>query len=73
VSGHEHEQAPQEQRSKIKVSRNAKGDPQWEITVLVGEEASAVGRAREIALEMHRAMEQEFGIPARPVHAARVS
>lgn len=50
-----------EQRSSVKLVRNAKGDPQWELKVVVGEDEVAVERARELAVQMHRAMEAEFG------------
>ncbi|MGH2798331.1 MAG: hypothetical protein ACRDM0_11825 [Thermoleophilaceae bacterium] len=55
------------QRSKVKVTRNAKGEPQWEITVLVGEEESAIENARRIAVAMNQAMEEAFGFRPRVV------
>lgn len=47
-------------RSSVKVTRNAKGDPQWEIKVRVGDTAAEVAEAREIALATHRALEAEL-------------
>lgn len=47
----------QEGRSSVKVTRNAKGDPQWEVKVRVGDTAVEVATAREIALAEHRALE----------------
>jgi len=56
VSTTEHEPIP-EGRSSVKVTRNAKGDPQWEIKVRVGDTAVEVAEARETALANHRALE----------------
>lgn len=47
-------------RSSVKVTRNAKGDPQWEIKIRVGDTAVEVAEAREIALATHRALEREL-------------
>ena len=44
-------------RSSVKVTRNAKGDPQWEIKVYVGDDPVDVQIARETALATHRALE----------------
>lgn len=47
-------------RSKVKVSRNAKGEPQWEISVVAGEEESEVNRLKDVAIAINRALEEEF-------------
>lgn len=62
MSASEHEQIP-EGRSSVKVTRNAKGDPQWEIKVRVGDTAAEVAEAREIALATHRALEHDLVEP----------
>jgi hypothetical protein len=48
--------------SKVKVSRNAKGEPQWEISVVVGEDPEAIERTRQLAVDLNRAMEVDFGV-----------
>lgn len=60
MSTTEHEGGQLEQRSKIKVTRNAKGEPQWEISVVIGEDPVALARLREQAVEQHRALEREL-------------
>ena len=52
--------APVEIGSKVKVTRNAKGDPQWEITVREDVEPGEVERLRDIAVSNYRALEQEL-------------
>ncbi len=49
------------QRSSVKISRNAKGDAQWEIKVLVGESESDVIEARQIAIREYEAIRRELG------------
>ena len=56
MSGAEHD-VVEGGRSSVKVTRNAKGDPQWEVKVRVGDTAVEVAEAREIALATHRALE----------------
>lgn len=53
---------PLEQRSKIKLVRNAKGDPQWEISVLAGESDSVLDEARKQAIAQWNALNAELGI-----------
>jgi hypothetical protein len=55
------------QRSRVKIIVNTRG-VQWEISVVVGESEEAVDEARGIAIRMHRALEEEFGL--RPAEAA---
>ena len=54
-------------RSKVKLTRNAKGDAQWEITVVVGDSERDVDRAREIAMNQWRELHSQLG---RPTNAA---
>ena len=49
-----------EQVSKIKVSLNAKGDPQWEISIVQGTSAVEMAELRELAVEQHRALQREL-------------
>lgn len=70
MSGDE-QQFQLEQRSSVKLVRNAKGDPQWEIKVVAGDEEADVERARQLALDQYRDLETEFdladhGAEARP-------
>jgi hypothetical protein len=60
VSTQEHRE-PFEIGSKIKVTRNAKGEPQWEISVREDVEPGELDRLRKIAVDQYRALEQEFG------------
>ena len=49
-----------EQRSKIKLTRNAKGDAQWEISVLAGEQDATLDAIREQAVAQYRALQKEL-------------
>lgn len=49
-----------EPRSKIKVIRNAKGDPQWEISVAEGSTPEELDRIRGIAVAQHLALVREL-------------
>lgn len=51
---------PVESRSKIKVTRNAKGDPQWEISVVDGVTREEIERIRSLAVEQHQALVREL-------------
>jgi hypothetical protein len=51
-----------EQRSKIKLTRNAKGDPQWEISVLAGESDTALDEARRQAVAQWNALLGDLGM-----------
>lgn len=55
MSEHEPELAPFQQ-SKIKLTRNAKGDPQWEVTIVEGADEAELTRIRELALAQHNAL-----------------
>lgn len=45
---------------KVKLSRNAKGDPQWEITVVEGFTDEVVDALRRSAVRQYQALEQEL-------------
>ena len=45
------------QLSKVKLTRNAKGDPQWEISVVEGADMDELDRIRDIAIVQYRALE----------------
>lgn len=49
-----------EQRSSIKVSKNAKGEAQWEVKVVAGDDESVLNDARQIAVAQHQALEREL-------------
>lgn len=47
-------------RSSVKVTRNAKGDPQWEIKVRVGDTEAEIVAAYKLAVLAHHALEAEL-------------
>jgi hypothetical protein len=49
-----------EQVSKIKVTLNAKQDPQWEVSIVEGADPVEVAKMRELALEQHRILMHEL-------------
>lgn len=49
-----------EQKTRVKVTRNAKGDPQWEITVVEGTPDAELERVRSLAVQTHRALVREL-------------
>jgi hypothetical protein len=49
-----------DQRSKIKVTRNSKGDPQWEATVVEGADPAELERIRGLAVEQYHALAREL-------------
>lgn len=49
-----------ESKSSIKVVRNAKGEPQWEVKVVAGDDESVLNEARRIAVAQHRALERDL-------------
>ena len=55
-----HAGEPVESRSKVKVTRNAKGDPQWEIAVVEGVTGEEMSRLRTLAVEQHQALVREL-------------
>lgn len=73
MSTPEHEQ-PVDLRSSFKLTRNAKGDPQWEIKVRVGDTEAEVLEAQRIAMFVYQTTETAF-FPTREPHVrgARVA
>lgn len=55
---------PVEARSKIKLTRNAKGDVQWELSVIEGATEAELDRLRQIAVAQYRALLDEFKVRA---------
>jgi hypothetical protein len=45
-----------EPRSSVKLTLNAKHDPQWEIKVLEGATTAEIERIRRIAVDQHNAL-----------------
>ncbi len=46
--------------SKVKLTRNAKGDAQWELSVVEGAEETEIVRLRDLAIAQYRALEAAF-------------
>ena len=53
-------QDPVEARSKVKVTRNAKGDPQWEVSIVEGADENEIQRLRTIAVDTWRALARDL-------------
>lgn len=51
---------PVEQRSSIKVIRNAKGEAQWEVKVVEGSTGADLDALRSIAVTQHQALVREL-------------
>lgn len=49
-----------EQVSKIKVSLNAKQDPQWEISIVAGTTADEIADLHALAVAEHRALQRDL-------------
>jgi hypothetical protein len=49
-----------ESKSSVKVVRNAKGEPQWEVKVVVGDDESVLNDARRIAVAQYQALGREL-------------
>lgn len=60
MSGSEFDAPVVEAKSKIKVVRNAKGEPQWEISVIAGETDDVLDKMRGQAVAQHKALEREI-------------
>lgn len=60
MSTPEQEGQQAEQRSSIKISRNAKGDAQFEIKAYEDVTVDEMTRLREIAVSNYRALNAEF-------------
>lgn len=50
----------QEARSSVKITRNAKGEAQFEVKAYTGEPLSVIEEARENAIHIYRELEREF-------------
>lgn len=58
-----------EQRSSIKVTRNAKGEPQWEVKVVVGDELEKLDIVHDMAVAHYKQLERELvGAASVPPH-----
>lgn len=53
---HNGEQIVPESKTKVKVVRNAKGDAQWEVTVVEGFDQDELERVRVAAVAAHQAL-----------------
>lgn len=53
--------APLDPKSSVKITRNAKGDQQWEIKVRVGDTETEVQEAQRIALAVHQDLARTLG------------
>lgn len=53
-------------KPKVKLIRNAKGDPQWEITVVEGTSAEQIAALRTLALHEWKELEYEILGVTRP-------
>lgn len=49
-----------ESKGSVKISRNAKGEPQYEVKVYAGEPELLISSARQIAVSQYRALEDEL-------------
>lgn len=49
-----------ESKGSVKITRNAKGDAQFEVKVYVGEPEAAISTARQIAESQYRQLETTF-------------
>lgn len=59
MSAPEHEGQVAEQKSSIKVTRNAKGDAQWDVRVVAGATMGELDELRRIAVAQHLALSRE--------------
>jgi hypothetical protein len=53
-------EATPEQRSKVEITRNAKGDSQWRIVVVTGEDESLIFEAKRLAVKVNTELEAEL-------------
>lgn len=64
MATHDPEREQDQPRSRVKVARNSKGEPQFEVSVAEGAEAGELDRLRGIAVGQYQALERELGRPA---------
>jgi hypothetical protein len=50
-----------ESKGSVKISRNAKGEPQFEVKVYVGESAEDLDPVREVAIGQYNALYRDLG------------
>lgn len=60
LSAPEHVQEQDPIGSRVKLTRNAKGEPQWEISVREGSSEEEITRIRGLAVAAYRELEREF-------------
>lgn len=56
----EHENEPRFDRPKIKLTRNAKGDSQWEVSVIPGFTGLEMDELRNEAVRQYKALENDL-------------
>lgn len=61
MSAPEHNGEPVEQKCRVKATRNAKGDAQFEVTVVEGFDPGELERIRLAAVAQYRALVRELG------------
>lgn len=61
MSAPEHNGEQVEQKCSIKVTRNAKGEAQWEAKVVEGFDPTELERVRLAAVELHRSLQRDLG------------
>lgn len=60
MSDHEHETQVEPARSKVKLTRNAKGQAQWEISAVEGTTQHELDRLRVLAVQQWRHLERDL-------------
>lgn len=55
-----YEETSEVSRSKVVISRNAKGDPQWTVQVVAGATEDDLNELRRIAIAQHQALLTEI-------------
>ena len=60
MSEQAHETSIIEPRSKVKLSRNAKGDTQIELSIVAGETAEEARRIRDLAVQLYQETNRTF-------------
>lgn len=60
MSEYQQEQHEAPVASSVKVSRNSKKEPQWEVRVREGAEESEIERIRDMAIRTYRYLEEQL-------------
>lgn len=55
-----HAEIQNEQRSKIKLTRNAKGDTQIEVSIVQGTTVAEADELRQLAVDQYKQIQSEF-------------